>query len=112
MTFLKYFMENSRLETLLKSLEENPRDAFTRYLVALELTKLQRHDEALAQFAQLITEHPAYVPTYYQYAQLNENLGRTDEAIKIYKLGLTAARNAGNFHTASEIQAALDVLDP
>jgi len=104
-------MENSRLEILLKSLEASPRDAFTRYLVALELTKLQRYEEATAQFAQLITEHAAYVPTYYQYAQLNENLGRTGEAIRIYKLGLTAARNAGDFHAASEIQAALDVLE-
>lgn len=104
-------MENSRLEILLRSLEASPYDAFTRYLVALELTKLQRHDEAIAQFAQLLNEHAAYVPTYYQYAQLNENLGRTDEAIRIYKLGLAAARNAGDFHAASEIQAALDLLE-
>jgi tetratricopeptide (TPR) repeat protein len=104
-------MDNSRLEILLKSLEENPGDAFSRYLVALELTKLNRHDEAIAQFENLLNEHPAYVPTYYQFAQLCENLGQTAEAIRIYKLGLAAARNAGNFHTASEIQAALDGLD-
>ena len=104
-------MENSRLEILLKSLEASPRDAFTRYLVALELTKLQRHDEAITQFEQLLKEHAAYVPAYYQYAQLNENLGRTDEAIRIYKLGLIAARHAGEFHAASEIQAALDGLE-
>jgi tetratricopeptide (TPR) repeat protein len=104
-------MQNSRLEILLKSLEENPGDAFSRYLVALELTKLNRHNEAIAQFEKLLSEHPAYVPTYYQFAQLYENLGETAEAIRIYKLGLIAARNAGNSHTASEIQAALDVLE-
>jgi len=104
-------MENSRLEILLKSLEASPHDAFTRYLAALELTKLQRHNEATTQFEQLIKEHAAYVPTYYQYAQLNENLGRTVEAIRIYKLGLVAARNAGDFHAASELQAALDLLE-
>jgi len=104
-------MENSRLEILLKSLEASPRDAFTRYLVALELTKLQRHDEAIAQFEQLLNEHAAYVPTYYQFAQLYENLRRTDEAIRIYKFGLVAARNASDFHAASEIQAALDMLE-
>jgi tetratricopeptide (TPR) repeat protein len=103
-------MENSRLEVLQKSLEATPQDAFTRYLVALELTKLNRHDEAIAQFEKLTTEHPNYVPTYYQFAQLCENIGRTEEAVKVYKNGLIAARNAGDFHAASEIQAALDAL--
>jgi tetratricopeptide (TPR) repeat protein len=104
-------MENSRLEILLKSLEASPRDAFTRYLVALEFTKLNRHEEATAQFEHLLNEHAAYVPTYYQFAQLYENLERNADAIRIYKLGLAAARNAGDFHAASEIQAALDMLE-
>lgn len=104
-------MENSRLEILLKSLEASPQDAFTRYLVALEWTKLQRHEEALAAFDHLLNEHPAYVPTYYQFAQLYENLGRPEDAIRIYKLGLAAARHAGDAHAASELQAALEVLE-
>jgi tetratricopeptide (TPR) repeat protein len=92
-------------------LKGNPDDAFTRYLVALEFAKLNRDEEAIAQFEALVRDHPNYVPTYYQFAQLQENLGRNDEAIRIYKLGLVVARNAGDSHTASEIQAALDVLD-
>jgi len=104
-------METSRIDILNKSLEENPRDAFTRYLVALELNKLQRFDEAITQFETLLREHPQYVPTYYQFAQLYENTERAEEAIRIYKLGLVAARNAGDAHTASEIQAALDMLE-
>jgi tetratricopeptide (TPR) repeat protein len=104
-------MENSRLEILLKSLEASPHDDFTRYLVALEFTKLNRPEAALAQFDRLLNEHPAYVPTYYQFAQLYENLGRNADAIRVYQLGLAAARNAGDFHAASEIQAALDLLE-
>jgi tetratricopeptide (TPR) repeat protein len=104
-------MDDSRLEILLQSLAESPRDNFTRYLVALEYTKLNRHEEAVVQFEQLLNEHPDYVPTYYQYAQLCENLGRNEDAIRIYRLGLVAARQAGDLHAASEIQAALDVLE-
>jgi tetratricopeptide (TPR) repeat protein len=104
-------MDNSRLEILLKSLDENPRDAFTLYLVALEYAKLNRHAEAIARFEKLLNEHPAYVATYYQFAQLYENLERNADAIRVYKLGLAAARHAGDFHAASEIQAALDVLE-
>lgn len=104
-------MENSRLDILMKSLEANPQDAFTRYLVALELSKLNRYEEAIAQFETLVNEHPNYVPTYYQFAQLCEDLGRHDEAIRIYKLGLVVARHAHDSHTASELRAALDMLD-
>lgn len=104
-------MDDSRLDILQKSLEENPHDAFTRYLVALELSKLKRHAEAIAQFEKMIAEHPNYVPTYYQFAQLYVNIGRVEEATRIYKLGLSAARKVGDFHTANEIQAALNELD-
>lgn len=104
-------MESARLEILQKNVEENPKDAFARYLLALELNKLNRHAEAIAHFETLIREHAEYVPTYYQLAQVYENLGRTEEAIRVYNLGLNAARNAGDLHTASEIQAALDGLE-
>jgi hypothetical protein len=51
------------------------------------------------------------VATYYQYAQLLENLNRRTAAETIYQAGLKAARSAGDAHTASEIQAALDLLE-
>ena len=104
-------MDTSRLEKLQKSLNATPADAFTRYLVALECVKLRLNEEAIAHFQQLVNEHPQYVPTYYQYAQLLENLQRQTQAIAIYRSGLKAARAAGETHAASELQAALDVLE-
>jgi len=104
-------MDATRLEKLLQSLAANPADAFTRYLVALELTKLNRPEEALSHFERLVAEHPAYVPTYYQYAHLLESLNRIPEAIAMYRAGLQAARHAGNQHAASELQAALDLIE-
>ncbi|NUO79258.1 tetratricopeptide repeat protein [candidate division KSB1 bacterium] len=103
-------MDTTRIEKLKKSLDANPSDAFTRYLVALECVKLRLNDEAIAHFQQLVNEHPQYVPTYYQYAQLLENLQRQTQAIAIYEAGLNAARTAGDTHAASELQAALDLL--
>mgnify|MGYP001614985343 CR=1 FL=1 len=104
-------MDTTRLEKLQKSLEANPADAFTRYLVALECVKLHLNEEAIAHFQQLVNEHPHYVPTYYQYAQLLENLQRQTQALAIYHAGLKAARAAGETHAASELQAALDLLE-
>ena len=103
-------MESARLKILQQNVEENPDDAFARYLLALELNKLNRPEEAIAHFETLVRKHAEYVPTYYQLAQVYENLGRTEEAIRVYNLGLNAARHAGDLHTASEIQAALDML--
>ncbi len=103
-------MDTARLQKLQKSLEANPTDAFTRYLVALECVKLHLNDDAIAHFQQLVNEHPAYVPTYYQYAQLLENLQRQTQAVAIYQAGLKTARAAGDTHAASELQAALDLL--
>ncbi|MBC6947923.1 tetratricopeptide repeat protein [candidate division KSB1 bacterium] len=104
-------MDTKRLEKLQKSLAAHPADAFTRYLVALEFVKLNRPEEALAHFHQLHSEHAAYVPTYYQYAQLLESLGRRAEAIAVYREGVGVARQVGDGHAASELQAALDLLE-
>ena len=104
-------MNTSRLEKLQTSLNANPADAFTRYLVALECVKLHLNEDAIAHFQQLVNEHPSYVPTYYQYAQLLENVQRQTQAIAIYHAGIKAARAAGDTHAASELQAALDLLE-
>jgi tetratricopeptide (TPR) repeat protein len=103
-------MDTARLEKLKKSFEADPNDALTRYLLALECVKLKLNDEALHHFQTLVNEHPQYVATYYQYAQLLENLNRQIAAAAIYQAGLKAARAAGDMHTVSEIQAALDLL--
>lgn len=104
-------MDTARLQKLQKSLEANPQDPFTRYLVALECVKLKLNEEAIHHFQVLVNAHPQYVATYYQYGQLLENLNRKSAAAAIYQAGLKAARAAGDAHTAGEIQAALDLLD-
>lgn len=104
-------MDTQRLEKLQNSLAANPADAFTRYLVALEFVKLNQPGEALSHFQQLYSEHAAYVPTYYQYAQLLESLDLRAEAIAVYREGVRVARQAGDTHAASELQAALDLIE-
>ena len=102
---------SSRLEKLQHSLNSNPNDPFTRYLVALEHAKLDQAENAIEYFKTLVEKHPAYVPTYYQYAQLLEKLGRVPEAAGLYRAGIKAARAEGNTHAASELQLALDMIE-
>ncbi len=104
-------MNRSRLEILQQSLDQNPDDPFTRYLVALEHVKLNQTSEAFAQFQILVEKHPDYVPTYYQYGTALEQTGRINDAKRIMRLGIIAAEKAGDAHTKSELQQALDLIE-
>ena len=104
-------MSSARLEILLKELEKNRNDPFSRYLVALEYVKLGSSDEAFGEFAKLVAQHPQYVPTYYQYAAALEKAGRLAEAQHVLRLGIDAATKAGDGHARSEMQQALDLID-
>jgi len=104
-------MTNSRLDILLKSLEQNADDPFTRYLIALEYVKLNQPSEAFRHFNILVEKHADYVPTYYQYGTALEQAGRMDDAKRIFRLGVSAAEKAGDAHTKSELQQALDLIE-
>jgi len=104
-------MNNSRLDILQKSLDQNPEDPFTRYLVALEHVKLNQPSGAFGHFKILVEKHPEYVPTYYQYGTALEQAGHVDDAKRVFRLGLNAAEKAGDAHTKSELQQALDLIE-
>lgn len=104
-------MNNARLDILLKSLEQNVNDPFTRYLIALEYVKMNQASEAFGHFKILVEKHPDYVPTYYQYGTALEQAGSGDDAKRIFRLGLIAAERAGDSHTKSELQQALDLIE-
>jgi len=104
-------MNASRLDILLQSLEPNPGDEFTRYLVALELVKLNQMAEAFMHFEILAQKHPEYLPTYYQYAVALQKEGRIDSAREIFQMGIKVAEKAGDGHTKSELLQALDEID-
>ena len=102
--------QKSRREVLELFVHANPNDAFARYGLALECSKLGDNDAALKHFEQLLAARPEYVPTYYQFGQLLARLGRIAEAKKILSDGILAAQNAGDMHARDETQAALQTL--
>ena len=104
-------MNVSRLDLLLQSLKQNPGDEFTRYLVALELVKLNELAEAFTHFEMLVQKHPEYLPTYYQYAVALQKEGRIDRAQEIFKMGIKVAEKTGDGHTKSELLQALDEIE-
>jgi Tfp pilus assembly protein PilF len=100
----------NRIEILKGFLNENPNDSFSRYALALEYVKLGQNDDALREFETVRTNDPQYVATYYQLGQLYQKLGQMHEAEKIFRTGITVAAKAGDEHTRSELEAALESL--
>lgn len=101
----------SRIDALLGFLNEDPEDSFSRYALAMEYAKLERHDEAIAEYQKLVSGDPDYVATYYQLGKALERLGRAGEARETYRAGIAAAGRKGDAHTRDELTEALEALD-
>ncbi len=103
-------MPKTRLEQLLDIAAKDPKNAFARYGVAMELVRLDRAEEAARAFLDLARDLPDYVPTYLHAARTLEKLDRRDEARDLYARGIAAAPRAGNDHARGELETALALL--
>lgn len=101
----------SRLDEMMKFLEQDPTDSFARYAVALELRSQGRTADAIAQLEELRRRDPSYGATYYQLGELLAGAGEIDRAEETFRTGMEFARAAGDLHTRSELEAALNELD-
>lgn len=102
--------EPTRMEMLSQLLEQNPNDAFARYGLAMEYSRLGEIETALQQFRKLLELHPDYTSGYFMAAQALARAERNDEAKAMLQKGIEAARRTGNRHALSEMSAMLDEL--
>lgn len=102
--------EMNRLEMLTQFLEQNPNDAFARYGLAMEYSRLGQAETALQQFHQLLQVHPDYTNGYFMAAQTLVKAERSDEARTMLEKGIESARRTNNRHALSEMQALMDEL--
>lgn len=100
----------NRVELLKEFLQQDPKDSFSRYALALEYVKLGQTEDARREFEFVRDNDPAYVATYFQLAQLYRNLGLKHDAEKTYRTGITVAAKAGDGHTKEELEGALEGL--
>jgi tetratricopeptide (TPR) repeat protein len=101
----------SRREKIEALLAGDPGDVFLRYSLAMELDKEGDHDASLARFAELTRDDPPYVPAFFMAGQQLARLGRLDEARKILRDGIEAARRQGDAHAAGEMSEFLASLE-
>lgn len=92
-------------------LETNPDDSFLRYAAALEYRKAGESQRALETLKNLIAHDPDYLGSYYQLGKLLEDSGDADEAMKVYRSGLTIAQKTQDVKTLGELHEAIMLLE-
>jgi len=99
-----------RIAALSEILAADPDDAFARYGLAMEYSKLGEVARAMEEFGKLLSANPDYTAGYFMAAQTLVSANRTDEAKKMLIDGISSARRTGNNHAQSEMTALLDEL--
>jgi Tetratricopeptide repeat. len=100
----------SRIETLMRWIQSNPKDCFLWHALGLENIKLNRFAEALKCFEEVLKIDSDYIGTYYHLGKLHEKLGKKDSAKKIYLQGIEVAEKLNDDRSKSELEMALEDL--
>jgi predicted Zn-dependent protease len=99
-----------RIAMLAEILTQNPDDAFARYGLAMEYSKVGEVERAMEEFGKLLAKHPDYSAGYFMAAQTLAKAERIEESKKMLVEGISSARRTGNTHAQSEMTAMLDEL--
>lgn len=100
-----------RLEQLLVMLEQDPKDSFVRYAVALEYASAGDVPQAIQRIEALLAEEPDYLGAYYKLGQLCEQCGHRDKALDVYRRGAAVAKAQNNTKTLGELNTAMMLLE-
>jgi len=102
-------MNSERLTTLFSYLENDPNDAFIKYAIALEYMK---HDpvKSLQWLEDLLSNHPEYLPTYYQAGKMLQANNQSEKAQNIFEKGIKLAIMQKNHLTQRELNNALNEM--
>jgi hypothetical protein len=102
-----------RMEQIEALLAEDPNDAFLHYGLAMEHASAGDDTECARVLGELIARHTAepYIPAFLQRGQALARLDRTEEACAVLRVGIEAARAAGDGHALGEMQGLLTSLE-
>jgi tetratricopeptide (TPR) repeat protein len=105
--------EKSRKQQIEAMLVEDPRDAFLRYCLGMEYVGAGQQEEAARCFQELLRIDPDYIPAYQQAGKALQTLGRTDEAVAVWRAGIERAGARGgpeDLHAAAEMEGWVEDL--
>jgi len=104
-------MTTTRIDKIQAMLQDDPRDAFLRYTLAMEYRKLDENDKSLELLTELANnEEPRYVAAFFMAAQQLVELDRIEEARTLLRDGIDEARRQDNHHAAAEMSELLSEI--
>jgi tetratricopeptide (TPR) repeat protein len=103
-------MAADRLERLKALVDQDPKNSFLRYGLAMEFRNTGDMEAAMREFRSVIAHNADYVPAYFHGGQTLERMARVDEARELYQSGIEASLRTGDAHARSELEGALSML--
>jgi Tfp pilus assembly protein PilF len=103
-------MATNRLEILKEMVQQDPRNSFARYGLAMETLNSGDYAAAIAEFEQLLRSDENYAAAYFHGGQASEKAGDLEKAREFYEKGIAVTTRKGDAHTRAEIEAALSLL--
>ena len=98
-----------RIQQLREFVNEDPKDPFNRYALALEYQKVDLQ-KAVEIFELLLRDHPDYLPTYYQLGKLYLELTENEKAMQVFDSGIEKAQKQNDVKALKELKAARQEL--
>lgn len=101
----------TRKETLIKMLDEDPKDSFLMYALGKEFEREGDDPEALIWFEKLIQLNPNYTGVYYHLASLHIRQQNINEARLVLNQGIEICTREQAHHDLTELKGLLMNLD-
>ena len=101
---------SARANALRALLEQDPKNSFARYGLALDHANTGELESAVVEFRAVIANDPNYCAAYFHGGQTLEKLGKPGEAAELYRSGIEATTRTGDAHTRSELEVALSMI--
>jgi Tfp pilus assembly protein PilF len=103
--------EKSRLEQFKEFVEMEPEDTFSRYALAMEYMAIEKYEEAVHHFTEVIRLDSGYSAAYFQAALASQRSGKVEDAKTFLRNGIETASRKGDWHARDEMTAALEQLE-
>lgn len=104
-------MSSSRIETLKKLLEKDPKNLLGRYGLAHEYYKLDMYEEAIQAINEYLDVADDEGAVYRMLAECYVNIGEPQKARLAYVRGIEAANRHGHPGMAEEYEEAIEFLN-
>ena len=94
----------NKLDIFQGFLEKDPDNHFARYAVGIEYRKLEDFANAIKTFEELRSRDPKNLALYYQLGEMYDVMGRLDDAVETFTVGIQLAAGQGDHKTQQELE--------